>query len=97
MLWDRTEPSGWTPYIRTDRVPNTPAHEVLMLVSIGDRQVPPLAAHLMARTIGEAPNLAPVNRELWGISNRSGAVTGSALAAEASPQIAPKIPRKTEC
>jgi len=79
MLWDRTEPSGWTPYVRTDRVPGTPAHEVLMLVSIGDRQVPPLAAHLMARTLDGVPNLAPVNRELYGIPTRTGSVSGSAM------------------
>ncbi len=79
MLWDRTEPSGWTPYVRNDRVPGTVAHEVLLLSAIGDRQVPTLAAHLMARTLGDVPNLAPVNRELYGIPSVTGMHTGSSL------------------
>lgn len=79
MLWDRTEPSGYTPYIREDLFPNTPSHEALLLVSIGDRQVPPLAAHLMARTMGSVVNLAPVNRDVFGVPSRTGAHSGSAM------------------
>lgn len=79
MLWDRTEPSGYTPYIRENLLPNTPSHEALLLVSIGDRQVPPLAAHLMARTIGGVVNLAPVNRELFGLPSHTGMHRGSAM------------------
>lgn len=79
MLWDRTEPSGWTPYLRADRVPGTVPHEVLMLVAIGDRQVTTLSAHLMARTIGAVPNLAPLNREVFGVPTVTGAHTGSAM------------------
>jgi hypothetical protein len=79
MLWDRTEPSGWTPYIRTDRVPGTVPHEVLMLVAIGDRQVTTLAAHLMARTIGAVPNLAPLNREVFGVPTVMGEHAGSSM------------------
>jgi hypothetical protein len=79
MLWDRSEPSGWTPYLRSDRVPGTPPHEVFLLVAIGDRQVTTLAAHLMARTIGSVPNLAPLNREVFGIPAVTGEHTGSAM------------------
>jgi len=79
MLWDRTEPSGWTPYLRTDRVPGTVEHEVLLLSAIGDRQVPTLAAHLMARTIGGVPNLAPLNRPVFGLTSQMGSHTGSAM------------------
>ncbi|MBL8685065.1 MAG: hypothetical protein JNK05_38165 [Myxococcales bacterium] len=79
LHWDRTEPSGWTPNIRTDRVAGTPAHEVLMLVAIGDRQVTTLGAHMMARSIGGVPNLAPVNREIFGLESRMGMHTGSAM------------------
>jgi len=79
MLWDRTEPSGWTPFLRADRIAGTIPHEVLLLVAIGDRQVTTLAAHLMARTIGEVPNLAPLNREVFGVPSVTGAHTGSAM------------------
>jgi hypothetical protein len=79
LHWDRTEPSGWTPNIRNDRVAGTPAHEVLMLVAIGDRQVTTLGAHTMARSIGGVPNLAPVNRELFGLESRTGMHRGSAM------------------
>jgi hypothetical protein len=79
MLWDRSEPSGYTPYVRENLFPNTPAHEALLLVSIGDRQVPPLSAHLMARTMGGVVNLAPLNREIYGIPAHTGMHTGSAM------------------
>lgn len=79
MFWDRTEPSGWTPYIRNDRIAGTVPHEALLLVAIGDRQVTTLAAHLMARTIGAVPNLAPVNREVFGVPTVTGPHTGSAM------------------
>jgi hypothetical protein len=78
ILWDRTEPDGYAPYIRENMLPNTPAHEVLIHVAIGDYQVTPLGAHLLARTIG-AKNLAPVNRSIWGIEEVAGPLQGSAM------------------
>jgi hypothetical protein len=79
LHWDRTEPSGWTPNVRTDRVPGTPAHEVLLLVAIGDRQVTTLGAHAMARSIGAVVNLAPVNRPVFGLPSHEGTHRGSAM------------------
>jgi hypothetical protein len=78
LWWDRTEPDGWVPYIRNDMHPGTPAHEVLMHVAIGDHQVSPLGAHFMARTLG-AKNLRPVNREIFGVEDADGPLTGSAM------------------
>ncbi len=78
-LWDRGEPTGYSKYIRTDRFPNTPAHEVLIQVSRADHQVTNLGAHIMARTIGEVVNLAPLIRPVWGIEEKSGIHTGSAM------------------
>lgn len=78
LLWDHAEPSGYTPYVRTDRLPGTPPHEVLMVVAINDHQVTTLAAHTMARTMG-VPSLGPVNRPLFGIEEVTGTVTGSAM------------------
>jgi hypothetical protein len=77
MMWDRTEPNGWLPYI-TDPLPNTPDHEIMIHVAIGDHQVTPLGAHIIARSV-QAKNLAPVNRTIWGIPEDAGPFTGSSL------------------
>jgi hypothetical protein len=78
MLWDRSEPSGYARHIVEEPLPNTPAHEVVLIEAIGDHQVPNLASHLLARTIGAA-HLAPVNRPLWGLAETEGPIQGAAL------------------
>jgi hypothetical protein len=78
-LWDRAEPTGYSKYVRTSLLPNTPAHEVLIQVSKADHQVTNLGAHIMARTIGGVVNLEPLIRPVWGIESVSGEHTGSAM------------------
>jgi hypothetical protein len=78
MLWDRVEPDGYAPYLKGHTLPGTPAHEVLIHVGIGDYQVTPLGAHIIARTVG-AKNLAPVNRHVWGVPEASAPIQGSAM------------------
>ena len=78
-LWDRAEPTGYSKYIRTNRLPGTPAHEVLIQVSKADHQVSNLGAHIMARTIGGVVNLAPLIRPVWGLRNKRGEHQGSAM------------------
>ncbi len=84
-LWDRAEPTGYSKYIRTNRLPDTPAHEVLIQVSKGDHQVTNLGAHIMARTIGGVVNLASdgdvsnVIRPVWGIDVVAGPHEGSSM------------------
>ncbi|HET6416166.1 MAG TPA: hypothetical protein VFG22_07700 [Polyangiales bacterium] len=84
-LWDRAEPTGYSKYIRTNRLPNTPAHEILIQVSKADHQVTNLGAHIMARTIGGVVNLASgddvmnVIRPVWGIDVQSGSRLGSSM------------------
>ena len=79
MLWDRTEPDGYAPYITpadpAARLANTPQHQVFVVDAIGDYQVTPLGAHLIARTVG-ATNLKPVARSLYGIPESDLPVTG---------------------
>ena len=77
-MWERSEPSGYTHHIRQP-LPNTPAHEVLLNVAIGDHQVSTLGAHVMARSIGGVVNMTPVNRSIWGIEEAAGPHTGSAM------------------
>jgi hypothetical protein len=78
MHWDRSEPTGYSSYVRQDMLPGTPQHEVMLLTSIGDHQVTTLGAHIMARAIG-AKNIKPVNRSLFGIDEVDGPYQGSAL------------------
>lgn len=78
-LWDRAEPTGYSKYIRTNRLPGTPAHEVLIQVSKADHQVTNLGAHIMARTIGGIVNLADTIRDVWDIPVVSGEHQGSAM------------------
>lgn len=79
MLWDRSEPGGYAPYVTpadpAQRLPNTPQHQVMIVDALGDYQVTPLGAHLIARTVG-AQNLAPLNRSLWGVAEAAGPITG---------------------
>ncbi len=78
-LWDRAEPTGYSKYIRTNRLPGTPAHEVVIQVSKADHQVTNLGAHIMARTIGGVVNLAPLIRPVWGLDVVSGEHSSSAM------------------
>ena len=65
-------------HITEDRLPNTPVHHVLLNCALGDMQVSPLGAHMMARAV-KAKNLTPVNREVFGIDDASEVVDGNAL------------------
>ena len=78
-LWDRAEPTGYSKYIRSNLLPGTPPHEVLIQVSKADHQVTNLGAHIMARTIGGVVNLAPLIRDVWGFEVVTGKHTGSAM------------------
>jgi hypothetical protein len=78
MHWDRTEPNGYAPYINGELLPDTPRHEVLLHVAIGDYQVPPLGAHILARSV-QARNLAPVNRSIFALPEDPGPFSGSAM------------------
>jgi hypothetical protein len=78
MLWDRTEPDGYTPFITSNPLPNTPAHQILIHDNVGDYQVTPLGAHIIARAVG-AKNLSPVNREIYGVTDDPGPINGSAI------------------
>lgn len=78
MVWDRTEPDGYAAYISSNMLPGTPAHDLLIHVAIGDHQVTPLGAHIIARAVG-AKNLKPVNRSVYGIEEADGPFTGSGM------------------
>ncbi len=77
MLWDKTEPNGYVPYIIDDTLPNTPSHEVLMRAALGDWQVTNYGAHVMTRALG-IPMVDQGIRDIFGIETVDGPVQGSA-------------------
>ncbi len=52
MLWDRGEANGYAQHMVSDPYPNTPDHDVLMHLALGDHQVANVTAEVEARTIG---------------------------------------------
>lgn len=78
ILWDRTEPNGWTPYVERDPLPGTMPHRVMIRPAIGDHQVTTLGAHVMARSIGAA-HVDTGLRDVWGLETVSMPYSGSAL------------------
>ncbi len=82
MLWDRSEPSGFSANIvAPNQLEGTPGHSVLMLDSIGDHQVTTLGAAILARATG-AVTLSPAPRSIFGIDAVSPPYTGSAALVE---------------
>jgi hypothetical protein len=79
MLWERTEPAGYAPYVLKDMLPGTPAHQVFINDAVGDHQVSTLGAAIMARTMG-MPHLDTGIRPIWGLETVPGPVQGSAIA-----------------
>lgn len=52
QVWDRSETNGYAAHATSDPYPNTPAHQVLLHVALGDYQVANMAAEVQARTMG---------------------------------------------
>ncbi len=74
MLWDRGEPNGYAHRMTSDPLPNTPAHQVVLNVALGDHQVTDYQADVEARTIGasaHSPGLYdgrwPDTEYLWNV------------------------------
>ncbi|MCA1839870.1 MAG: alpha/beta hydrolase, partial [Actinobacteria bacterium] len=54
LLWDRGESDGYAHHMTDDPPANTPAHQVLMHIAVGDHQVANITAIIEARTNGAA-------------------------------------------
>jgi len=57
LLWDRGEGDGYANHMTTDPLPNTPAHEVLLLGAVGDHQVTEYSLRIEAATVGAAAHV----------------------------------------
>jgi hypothetical protein len=87
MLWDRGDPNGYAHRMTTDPLPDTPPHQVLINVALGDHQVTNFASDVEARTIGASahvpildPGRWPDVDVLWGVPPiTSYPFTGSAI------------------
>jgi hypothetical protein len=78
MFWDRTDPVTYASRVSDDLLPNTPEHNVLLHVAVGDYQVTPLGAHLLARDLG-ASMLTPRWRNVWRVPAQAGPFEGNGL------------------
>ncbi len=65
MLWDRGEPNGYAHVMTDNPPPNTPEHNVILHVALGDHQVSNFASDVMARTIGMKTNAGAVDPLRW--------------------------------
>jgi hypothetical protein len=95
MVWDRSEPSGFVPFLAQDTLPGTPEHRVLMHAAIGDHQVTTLGAHIMARAVGakliesdDAQNR--VVRDVFGLERAAAPLDGESALVEYDFALAPE-------
>ncbi len=65
MLWDRGEPNGYAHRMTSNPLPNTPAHQVVMNVALGDHQVTDYQADVEARTIGASAHSPALYNGRW--------------------------------
>ena len=65
MLWDRGEPNGYAHRMTSTPLPNTPAHQVVMNVALGDHQVTDYQADVEARTIGASAHSPGLYEGRW--------------------------------
>jgi hypothetical protein len=77
LLWDRAEPTGFTPYLRSGALTDGFKHEVLIQGAMGDHQVTNYGTHLMSRAI-DAPPLVTSGEYFWGMDPVEDGHEGSA-------------------
>ena len=101
-LWDRGEADGYAQHMTGHPLPDTPRHQVLLHVALGDHQVAPVTAEVEARTIGARvwPKLDPGRsadrHPFYGIPRlRSFPSSGSALVVFDSGPVTPANPQGT--
>jgi len=76
---DRIDPIVLAPHLLTDTLPGCPkTRRILQQTGRSDSQVPNIAAHVQARTLG-LPLLTPSSRAIFGVPGQPGPIEGSAL------------------
>jgi hypothetical protein len=64
---------------------------VLIHAALGDHQVTPLGAHVIARAVG-AKALSPAARPIWGVGEAAGPFTGSGIVEYDYGALVPPLP-----
>ncbi|MGA7397886.1 MAG: hypothetical protein WBW62_10615 [Solirubrobacterales bacterium] len=65
ILWDRSEPNGYAHRMTDNPPPNTPKHNVTLIIALGDHEVTNFAAEVQARTVGMKTNDPPLDPGRW--------------------------------
>jgi len=78
MLWDVGEAAGWLRSMNQIPSVGVPKKDVLLQVALGDAQVTPLGAEIMARAYS-AKSVYPQVRPIWGVSESPTPFNGSAI------------------
>lgn len=78
MRWDKVEGSGVANSVLAGDQTMTPPKQILLQIALGDEQVPNIGSYWLARSMG-LPILGPTPATPWGLSVKTGPLTGSAL------------------
>lgn len=78
MRWDKTETSGYAHLALDGEAFGTGPNQIMLHMGMGDDEVPNLATHWQARTMG-VPVLTPSPDEPWGLATSAGPIDGSGL------------------
>ena len=65
MLWDRGEPNGYAHRMTQNPPPNTPKHNINLIVALGDHQVSNFTSDIEARTAGFKTNPGTIGEQRW--------------------------------
>jgi hypothetical protein len=65
MLWDRGEPNGYAHVMTTDPPPETPPHNLSLMIALGDHQVTNFASEVEARTVGLKAHAPVIDAGRW--------------------------------
>jgi hypothetical protein len=91
MFWDRTDPITYSNHVTSNLFPGTPEHDVLIHVAVGDYQVSPYGAHLLARELG-ARSVGPAYRPIWNIEVENEPFEDSGIVEFKFPGV-PEVPK----
>ncbi len=65
ILWDRSEPNGYTHVMTDNPPPDTPKHNVTLIIALGDHEVTNFAAEVEARSLGMKTPAPPLDAARW--------------------------------
>jgi hypothetical protein len=65
MLWDRGEPNGYAHVMTSNPPPDTPPHNVSLMIALGDHQVTNFASEVEARTVGMKAHAPVLDEGRW--------------------------------